>query len=300
MVLVVYFVCRRYAGPLPAVVATMLFVAAGQGSMTPRPQLVSYVLLVVLLEAWRRSEEDLRPRWWLVPLCWLWSLCHGFWFIGVVYGCLAVVAIALGRRAGTKELARLAVLAVACGAVVLLNPVGLAVFEAPFEVSQFTQYVTEWARPSITSGPPLTATAMAIVVAVVWAVRRRGPTWFTAILLASALFWDWYAIRTIVLGALVAAPLLAGVLQSLVGTEPGRPGPGAPHSERRALAGVAVALLAVAAVVVPHSADRPGDVPTTLDPQLDRLPAGTAVFNSYTLGGWISWRHPDSTSTSTA
>ena len=293
VVLVVYFVCRRYAGPLPAVVATMLFVAAGQGSMTPRPQLVSYVLLVVLLEAWRRTEQDLRPRWWLVPLCWLWSLCHGFWFIGVVYGCLAVVAIALGRRAGARELVRLAALAVACGAVVLLNPVGLAVLEAPFEVSQFTQYVTEWARPSITAGPPLTATAMAVVVAVVWAVRRRGPTWFTAILLASALFWDWYAIRTIVLGALVAAPLLAGVLQSLVGTEPGRPGPGAPRSERRALAVGAVALLAVAAVVVPHSADRPGDVPTALDPQLDRLPAGTAVFNSYTLGGWISWRHPD-------
>jgi len=293
VVLVVYFVCRRYAAPLPAVVVTTLFVAAGQGSLTPRPQLVSYLLLLVLLEAWRGTERDLRPRWWLVPMCWLWSLCHGFWFIGVVYGCLAVLAIALGRRASKRQLGWLSALAVSCGAVVLLNPLGLRVFEAPFEVSQFTDYVTEWARPSITSGPALTATAMALVTAVVWAVRRNGATWFALILVASAVFWDWYAIRTITLGALVAAPLLAGALQSLVGLEPGRPGPGAARGERGALAGVAVVLLTLAAVVVPRSAEGPGDVPTALDADLDRLPAGTAIYNSYTLGGWISWRHAD-------
>jgi hypothetical protein len=293
VVLCVYFLCRRYAGPLPAVVATMLFVAAGQGSLTPRPQLVSYVLLLVLLEAWRRTEDDLQPRWWLIPMCWLWSLCHGFWFIGVVYGCLAVVAIALSRRAERTQLGRLSALAVACGAVVLLNPLGLRVFEAPFEVSQFTQYVTEWARPSITSGPALAASVMVVGTAGIWAVRRSGPTWFTSILLVSALFWDWYAIRTIVLGALVAAPLLAGALQSLIRVEPGRPGPGAAASERRALIGFGLALVMLAALVVPGTADRPGDVPTAFDPQLDRLPAGTAIYNSYTLGGWITWRHPD-------
>ena len=135
---------------------------------------------------------------------------------------------------------------------------------------------------------------MAVVVAVVWAVRRRGPTWFTAMLLVSALFWDWYAIRTIVLGALVAAPLLAGALQSLVRdrTGPSR-ATATPRAERRASPASRSPCSRVAAVVVPHTADRPGDVPTALDPQLDRLPAGTAVFNAYELGGWIAWRHPD-------
>jgi hypothetical protein len=47
------------------------------------------------------------------------------------------------------------------------------------------------------------------------------------------------------------------------------------------------------ALIVPRSADRPADVPTALDPRLDRLPAGTRVYNAYELGGWISWRHPD-------
>ena len=294
VVVVVFLVCRRYAGPLPAVVATMLFLAAGQGSMTPRPQLVSYLLLLVLLEAWRRSEQDHRPRWWLIPLCWFWSLCHGFWFIGVAYGVLAVAAIALGGRADRRTLIRLAALAVSCVAVVLLNPLGPAVFEGPFQVSQTSQYITEWARPSITSGPALTATAMAAVVGVVWVVRRRrGATWFTLVLLVSAVFWDWYAMRTVVLGALVVAPLLAEALQSLMPLEEGRRGPRAPRDEVGAVAGVAVALCAVAAMVVPHTADRPGHVPTALDAQLDRLPSGTAVFNTYELGGWIAWRHPD-------
>jgi hypothetical protein len=57
--------------------------------------------------------------------------------------------------------------------------------------------------------------------------------------------------------------------------------------------GLTGALLVLVAFVVPHTADAPGDVPTALDPQLDRLPSGTPVFNAYELGGWITWRHPD-------
>ena len=34
-------------------------------------------------------------------------------------------------------------------------------------------------------------------------------------------------------------------------------------------------------------------MPLGLDAALDRLPAGTRVFNDYALGGWIAWRHPD-------
>jgi len=63
--------------------------------------------------------------------------------------------------------------------------------------------------------------------------------------------------------------------------------------ERRTVLGVTAVLLVMVAFVVPHTADTPGDVPTALDGQLDRLPPGTPVFNSYQLGGWIAWRHPD-------
>jgi hypothetical protein len=53
-----------------------------------------------------------------------------------------------------------------------------------------------------------------------------------------------------------------------------------------------LAAVASVAVAAPYVADVPGDVPLGLDAQLDRLPAGTPVFNSYDLGGWLTWRHP--------
>ena len=59
------------------------------------------------------------------------------------------------------------------------------------------------------------------------------------------------------------------------------------------MAAWAVLCTLAVAVAAPHVADRPGDVPTALDPGLDRLPSGSGVLNAYELGGWLAWRHPD-------
>ncbi len=59
------------------------------------------------------------------------------------------------------------------------------------------------------------------------------------------------------------------------------------------LAAAAALAVIVVGALAPSTSDRPGDVPTRLDATLDRLPAGTRVFNAYALGGWIAWRHPD-------
>ena len=292
VVVAVFLVCRIRSSPLPAALATTLFVAVGEGSLTPRPQLVSYLLLLLVVEAWVRTEADLRPRWWLVPVSWLWSLCHGFWFIGVAYGALAVLAVVLCRRASRAQVLRLAAVVVASGVVVLLNPVGPGIFEAPFRVSALAPYVAEWRHPALTSGPALTATAMVLTIAVVWAARRAPTTWFRVAVLLSAGFWSWYAERTIVLTGVLCAPLLAAALQSLIAAPADRSATGSTRRERAGLGLAVVAVLATAAVVVPRTADRPAGVPVALDARLDRLPAGTPVFNEYTLGGWLVWRHP--------
>jgi hypothetical protein len=292
VVVTVFWVCRSRSSPLPAAVATTLFVAVGEGSLTPRPQLVSYLLLLVVIEAWVRTERDLRPRWWLVPLCWLWSLSHGFWFIGVAYGLLAVAAIVPSRSASRGQALRLGAVAVGSGLVVLLNPVGPGIFEAPFRVSSTASYVAEWQHPHLLSGPALTATAMALVVALVWLLRRgTPPTSFGVALLASVVFWAWYAERTMVLAGLLVAPLLAAGLQSLVARDP-HVWAGPSRRERTVLTTAAIAVLALAALVVPRTADVPGGVPLALDARLDRLPAGSPVFNDYAVGGWLVWRHP--------
>jgi hypothetical protein len=292
---VVYLTDRREGSAVPAAVAATLTVLAGSGSLTSRPQLLSFVALPVVLAAWLQTERDLKPRWWLVPLTWLWSMCHGFWFIGVGYGVVFVVGIALSRRAELRQLVRLALVAVGCLVVVVLNPSGPGVLEAPFAVRGLAKYVVEWQRTDLTQSGPIAAAVMILATAAIWAVTRRGVSWARVLVLLTAVVLLWYAARLVVVAGIVASPLLAGALEVLVsreGRSPSRPRQGI--AREAGILGAWVALsMVVLTFVVPHTADRPDDVPVALDPVLDRLPAGTPVFNAYELGGWITWRHPD-------
>jgi hypothetical protein len=294
LVIGMYALDRTVSSPLPAAVATLLFVACAENAMTPRPQLVSYALLAVFVVTWLRTEQDLRPRWWLVPLSWLWSMCHGFWFVGVGYGLLALVAILLGHRASRMQMARLASVAVGSCLVVLLNPAGPRVFTAPFAVSERGVYITEWQRTSLSSGPAITALLMVAITSVVWTRCRHDFTVLKLLVVVSAVVWTWYAARTVALAGVVMSPLLASALQTAVAMSPSSSEVRVSVRRERAglLLGGAV-LLTLVAMVVPSTADRPGGVPLALDRRLDRLPAGSTVFNDYRLGGWLAWRHPD-------
>jgi hypothetical protein len=296
VVLTVQVTNRREASTLPATVATVLFLLPAYGSITPRPQLVSFVLLSVVLAAWLQTERDLKPRWWLIPLSFVWSLCHGFWFIGAAYGFVFLLGLALSRRAELRTLVRLALVPCGCFLVVLLNPIGLRVIGAPLRVGATHSYITEWQRTSLLTAGPLGALLMVALTAVLWAVTRTGASWARVMVLGSAVVWVWYAERMVTVGAIVIAPLLASALEASLARSRGD----APSSERgmsRRELGITAAIgggyLAVLAVLVPHTSSEPGRVPLALDGTLDRLPAGTPVFNDYDVGGWIAWRHPD-------
>ncbi len=290
-----YALTRWLATPLPAAVVTAIALVPMYGSMTSRPQLISFVLLPITIGVWIRTESDLQPRWWLVPLFWLWSLCHGFWFIGVAYCLGGTVAVIVGRRASSTQVLRLLAVGVAGFAVVLLNPLGPAVLEAPFRVQDGAKYIAEWQRPDPLAAGPLTAWLMIVLALALLAKNRQGITPYRVVLLVSAALWAWYAERTVILSALASAPVLAGALDAYV-----REGPTV-LGERGRLSGlewkvVGGSLLALAVglgLAVPHTSRDPGGVPLALDAQLDRLPAGTPVLNAYVLGGWITWRHPD-------
>jgi hypothetical protein len=107
-------------------------------------------------------------------------------------------------------------------------------------------------------------------------------------LLLLATCWTLLSARTVTLGALITAPLLAGALQSLL---PGNT-PGISRREGGALVAGAMACLATVALLLPASLGTPANVPNALSASLDRLPPHTVVFNESTLGGWLLWRHP--------
>lgn len=289
LVLLLHRLSRRGADAVPAAFTTGLTVAAMAASLSPRPHMVTYLCLCLTLIAWHGTIEDLRPRWWLIPLTWLWSMSHGMWFVGPVVGLAVLLGLALDARVDRQLAVKLAAVPAACLVVATLTPVGPALLGAPFAVAGIGAFITEWQSPSFRSPGPAAAALMVAVVVVSWVRSTRRVPWVHVALLALAVGWILLAIRTVALGALIVSPLFAAALQDMLRRERS-----APTSREFSSLGLSALVIAcVTALVVPQSASDPAAVPSRLDAELDALTPGAVVFNDYRLGGWLRWQHPD-------
>jgi hypothetical protein len=306
LVVTLYVVCRREGGPLSAALATVLGLGGMSATLTPRPQLVSFILLVVVTGVWLQTARDLKPRWWLVGVSWVWACSHGMWFSGVLVGAVVTSGLMLDGRVRGRLALRLWAVPILSVVAAALTPVGPRLLLAPFAIGGVTGFITEWQAPSFRElAPALTA---AMLVATLFVAGRRGRPfpWTRIGLLLLAAVWMLLSVRTVTLGAAIAAPLLSSSLDTLVSKQdgtvqdraPDSRDDAAPHGVSRAevLAIGATAVLcllvaAVAAALVP-ALRAPANVPTALDSALDRLPAHTVVWNDFSLGGWLEWRHP--------
>jgi hypothetical protein len=283
--LTVFAVCRSWAGSLPAGVVTGLTLVAAAGSLSARPQLISLILIPIVVHVWLRTEDDLVPRWWLIPLTWVWAMCHGFWLVGVmVGGCIAVGLIARGQVRGRAGLALLAV-PVASFAAAAVTPLGPQLVLAPLAVNQRADLITEWQRTSFLTPQPWPAVLM-VLGSVAILMMNGDLSLGRGLMMVMAAGWLVLSVRTVDVAAVVAAPLLATALQSVMTSrsEPAR-------REMTLLGALAACLLVVLALVAPHTADEPGKVPSALDAQLDALPEGTTIINASALGGWLALQH---------
>ncbi len=283
-----YLTCRSHAGPLVSVGLTGLALVAAQAGLSGRPQLVSYLLITVVVGAWLRTSTDGRPRWWLVPIAWIWPLLHGMWPLGIVISAVAAVGVLLDRGAAPDRRASLRLLGVpvamaVASAVSLLGP---GIYAAVLLVGSRRGYYSEWAPPDFTSpGPLFVALLLALLVV---ALLRVGPTsWFRVLMLLLCCAWAAYSSRTVPVAAVSAAPLAAMVLGERFGRAT------ATHLRDRALALAMVGLaLVVLAGVVPFTADQPRVYPAWVDPELGALPRGTGLLVYDYDGSYLIWRHP--------
>jgi hypothetical protein len=283
---VLYLVCRRESDILAAATASGVGLIGMSDSLSPRPQLVSFILLVIVTGAWLSTAKDLRPRWWLIPVSWLWACSHGMWFSGIVVGAVVVLGLILDGRIRGRTAVKMLGIPASSLLVAAMTPVGPTLLLSPFAVGRITKYITEWAPPSIHDLSTASTAMMIGVIAVTWA-RARQIAWTNIGLLLVATCWALLSARTVALGAAMAAPLLAAALQSLL---PYRP-PGISRREVAALGGGVVACLAVVALLLPGSVSTPANVPNALNASLDALPPHSVIFNDFTLGGWLLWRH---------
>jgi hypothetical protein len=286
--LAVFLACRREADVLPAALATGIALVGASGSLTARPQLASFVLISVVLANWLRTEQDLRPRWWLVPLSWLWACTHGLWFVGVVIGLAVVAGLWLERRATRRQLGRLLAIPVLSVVAAALTPVGPKLILAPLGTSAMAPFVSEHQPPDF-GDLSVAATALMLGLVVLTWARKGFVPWSRLLVLVVAAGWTVLMERTVAIGAIMAAPLLASAAQNwLAMREVDRASVG----ERRLLGFGLLACVVALAVAVPSLPDRGRILPPhQLDATLASLPNGTVLYNAYELGGWLEWQH---------
>lgn len=287
LALSLYWCCRRLAEPLVCAVLVALTLVACSPGISMRPQLISYLLVTVTAALWLTARTTGRVPWLLVPLSWVWTMCHGMWPAGIVIGLVAVLGLALDRAQPRRVLLRMLAVPLLSAAATLATPVGLGLFPAVLRVSSRARYFNEW-RPTDFHEPYALVLLALLALAVVPRLRRTEPTtWFDVALIGLAALWAVYSTRTVPVSACLMAPFAAGGVQQWLG---------APRQvtlrERLAVLGGYAAALAVLAAVVPHTADRPLDTPSWLDDELTDLPKGTPVLGTSGFGGYLMWRFP--------
>jgi hypothetical protein len=290
-----FFAARACGDRLAASVATVVAMMGCSVALSPRPQLISLILLPVVVTAWLRSSADGLPRWWLIPLIGVWSFAHGFWFVGAGVSAVSAIAISIHLRVDRRTAAQLLAVPAASVALVAVRPSGPAVLAAPFHVNATAHFISEWRPTEWHSLAAMAVVAMTLVVSGAWVVLRTRPSALDVSMLLMAILLLGYSQRTVALSSALLTPLVAGALQGLVDRSRDAPGPAPRPSrgERLLLLSASALFAALLAAVVPTTAARPGDVPTGLDSGLDALPESTRVLDWYDIGGWLAWQHPE-------
>ncbi|WP_460627871.1 hypothetical protein [Intrasporangium mesophilum] len=284
-----WWVCRRRSGLLITSILLALTTVGMAGSLSPRPQVVSFAFAMVTTSAWMDTIADKKPRWWLIAISWVWACSHGLWFVGAVIGGVVLVGMLVARLLSVREAARLALIPVLSVVVAMATPVGPRLLLSPFQVHDVTQYITEWQPPEATYLPLLVVLVMLLPLIV--AVARK-PSRQSVPLVLLALLVLFFAItyaRTVAIAAAIAAPMAAAALQAVV------PIPAERMTRREVIttASLACVGLVLAAVMAPFVAAKPGLGPNALDKDIAALPQGTVVCNVWEYGGWLILQHPN-------
>lgn len=281
---------RRAAGATAALLAAFVAMLGAYDGLTERPQMFSLIFLAITLGAWWRTAEDLRPRWWLVPLSWAWASFHGLWLVGIGVGVIVGFGLAFDRRIGRHELRRLLLVPLASLCAVGLTPIGPKLLLAPFTVgSNARDFVGEWQSPNIRQ--PATIITLLIIgfVAIAWARSARTPRWWQIGLLVTSLVCALAMARTVAVAAVLAAPLLAQEMHNLCATRVTRPSTRAQVS----WLGLTAVALVLAMPLAGAVAQNPEGVPIHLASQLRQVPNGTRVIATGDVTGWLLWSAPN-------
>ncbi len=311
------FVYARCAGK-PYIAAFVLLLAALATAPTwgVRPQMISLLLTSVFLYVLERRRDAL----WILPLLMLlWVNLHSGYALGIVIigvylvGEGASLASPRAQASSVKfrvsrfsfdipraaSLVPLALVLVACIAVVPLNPNGATMYVYPFETltSRAMQtYIQEWFSPDfhLVEFQPLAWLLLATLAAMAFAGARLSLT--QTLLLIGFGYAALRSARHIPIFALVAAPILAEQIAHIV-RERATNEANDRVTRARAIVNwlllvlvVAGGSVRVAMVVSNQRAVERAKFPADAVDFLRARPSGGTLYNAYGWGGYLIWR----------
>ncbi|MFC8503760.1 hypothetical protein ACFUC1_15490 [Pedococcus sp. NPDC057267] len=280
--------CRQRADGLSAASVAAVAVLGTADSLSPRPQLVGFALLVITVSAWLNTASDGRPRWWLLLVAYVWACSHGTWVVGVTVGIATILGMLADRRLDRKSALRLASIPLGSAALAVLTPLGPALLTSFQTVHAVSPYIQEWRAPTSATLSVIATSALLLVVPVAWVARRSTWSWTYMTLWLVGLVWSVSSMRTVAVGAIIVAPIAASAVSAAV-RHRRRP---VSTAERVLVAWAAALSLVASAVLAAHTPETPVGVPHRFDTLLSNLPAGTVVYNADALGGWLMYSHP--------
>ncbi len=318
--LTIHLLYRRLAGgPLLRSAVALLAALTLAPFWTPRPQLASFFLLVVL-DGWLERGDALPSRARLgIPLLFvLWANLHG----GFIWGILLLIAEGVGavcdyflnpapnRVASLRRARDLAFLTLLAWLAVLLNPNGIALWRLPFQQVSVSLEIQEWHSPDFHRLDLHFMLWMLFLFLVGLGFSGRRPRFGEMFKALGFAYLAFYAVRAVAPYALVLAPLLARYLtptlrrwkdaplgEGLRGATRGDLSRPLPEGISKAINLTLVTLLLAVALLRAYAQSLPQALekgyPSGAVAYLRaHRPAGR-LFNSYNWGGYLVWNLPE-------
>jgi hypothetical protein len=279
-----------------------------------RPQILSLLLTSVFLFLLDRFDKTGRGAllWLMPPLMVLWVNVHGGFAIGlalllVAIGCKLLEALLhTESRARSLGAARaLAAVMATCLLAVVINPNGLRIYRYPFETlasPSIQGYISEWASPNFHSAGMQTFALLLLATFSALALGGKRPGTRDFVLLVVIAFAALNSSRHIPLFAMVAIPILAAGIESVLAERNWLPGFRVSNSRKSktalnltiALGLILFCVVRVRIVLKRQPALEAQELPLAAAEYIrQQHPPGT-IFNSYEWGGYLIWTlYPD-------
>jgi hypothetical protein len=304
IVLGLLYLCYRESGHFKASIAACCFVTfLAKVSYGPRTILFGYLYLVILLIILQRFRRHGRaPLWLIPPLFCLWINTHGSWSLGLIVFSIIAAAGLVRNGSGliqaepwtASQFGKLVVTGMASAAALFVNPFGARLVWYPFDLA-FRQklnisHVAEWVSVNFHDMRGKLVFVLIVTLLLTALLRRRRWTVAELGLVLFALYSGLTYIRFLFLLAIVAAPLLAKLLDFIPRY---RPEADTPFIN----AGVIVLMIAGMVHYWPSASEiqvkLAKEYPAEFLPYLKSHPPAGPVLTAYLWGGYLEWNARD-------